>query len=243
MRALLLAAGRGSRLGPITEHTPKCLVRIGGTPLLDIWIGRLARAGFKEVRLNTHYLASVVNEHVRHSDYPIPVTTWFEPTLLGTAGTIEAHREWLKEEDTLVTHADNFTLFDIESFVAAHRRRAEHVIMTMLAFRTDTPSTCGILQIDSDGLLRNMWEKSHDDHGDLANAAVYLFAPEFSEVVHDAFDLSVDVIPNHFGRIQVSITDKIHIDIGAPEALARAQNYANRVDAVVKKVSHRQVRQ
>lgn len=226
MRALLLAAGRGTRLGRITEHTPKCLVKIGDVPLLDIWVFRLARAGFTEVLLNTHHLAPIVETHVKNAKYPITVTTSFEPELLGTAGTIEAHRSWLEADDVLVAHADNFALFDIRDFVNVHQTRPPQTIMTMLAFRTDTPSTCGILDVDSEGVLRNMWEKSSEDHGSLANAAVYMFSPSIVREVRGAFDFSLDVIPKHFGRIRVVSTEKVHVDIGNPEALARAQCYA-----------------
>lgn len=226
MRALLLAAGRGTRLGRITEHTPKCLVKIGDVPLLDVWVFRLARAGFTEVLLNTHHLAPIVESHVENAKYPIRVTTSFERDLLGTAGTIEAHRSWLEADDALVAHADNFTMFDIPDFVTAHQNRPPQTIMTMLAFRTDTPATCGILDVDPDGVLRNMWEKSSEDHGNLANAAVYMFSPSIVREVRGAFDFSLDVIPKYFGKIQVVATEKVHIDIGNPEALSRAQRHA-----------------
>lgn len=229
MRALLLAAGRGTRLGEITRHTPKCLVKVGDTPLLDIWIHRLAHAGFTEVLLNTHYLAPAVDSHVRNAMYPIPVLTSFEPELLGTAGTIEAHKSWLESDDVLVAHADNFALLDIPKFVIAHRERSPRTVMTMLAFHTDTPETCGILETDAEGVLQAMWEKSKDYHGTLANAAVYMFSPELVREIRGAFDFSLDVIPKYFGRIQVVTTSSIHIDIGNPEALARAQLHANEI--------------
>lgn len=229
MRALLLAAGRGTRLGEITRHTPKCLVKVGNRPLLDVWIHRLAHAGFTEVLLNTHYLASAVESHVKNAMYPIPVLTSFEPELLGTAGTIEAHKSWLATDDALVAHADNFALFDIPNFVIAHRKRSSRTLMTMLAFHTDTPATCGILETNAEGVLQTMWEKSEDFHGTLANAAVYMFSPAFVREIRGAFDFSLDVIPKYFGRIQVVTTSSIHIDIGNPEALSRAQLHATEV--------------
>lgn len=224
MRAFLLAAGRGTRLGALTESTPKCLVEIRGTPLLDIWIQRLTAAGFTEVRLNTHHLASIVSEHVAKADYPIDVQPHHEPELLGTAGTLAHHRSWLAETDTLVAHADNFALFDIADFIRSHKARSPETLLSMLAFRTPTPETSGILQVDETNILRNMWEKSREQHGNLANAAIYILTPAVLTYLHGAFDFSTDVIPKLFGKIHVVETDRTHIDIGTPESLERAQN-------------------
>ena len=69
MRALLLSAGYGTRLRPITNHTPKCLVPINGTPLLQIWLERLYRAGVSSFLVNTHYLADKVKAFVEESSY------------------------------------------------------------------------------------------------------------------------------------------------------------------------------
>ena len=224
MRALLLAAGLGSRLGHVTRHTPKCLVRIKGVPLLDIWVTRLAAAGFTEVLVNTHHLASTVEDHIRASRYEIAVHTHFEPELLGTAGTIALHSKWLGTSDALVGHADNYSLFRIDDFLSAHRRRPIGVHLTMLAFRTDTPWSCGVLQVDDAGILQNMWEKSLDDHGNLANAAVYVVTSEVIALTRGLSDFSTEVIPQLFGRTLVVETHETHIDIGMPESLERAQN-------------------
>ncbi len=223
MKAFLLAAGRGTRLGRLTDSIPKCLVPIKGEPLLDIWIRRLSDAGFREVRINTHHLADVVEAHVKSTQYPIAVTTHFEAELLGTAGTLARHRDWLTSDDSLIAHADNYALFDIRSFMAAHKQRPDVAFMTMLAFRTATPETCGILDVDTAMILRHMWEKTRESHGNLANAAIYAFSPGVLDQLDDAFDFSTDVIPRLFGRIFVVETNQTHIDIGTPESLELAQ--------------------
>jgi mannose-1-phosphate guanylyltransferase len=70
MKAFLLAAGLGTRLRPITDTTPKCLVEIGDRPLLDIWLDALAKAGVDEVLVNTHHLAAQVETYVAHRSTP-----------------------------------------------------------------------------------------------------------------------------------------------------------------------------
>jgi mannose-1-phosphate guanylyltransferase len=88
MKAFLLAAGVGSRLRPITDTTPKCMLAIGGEPLLDIWLDAFGRAGVDEVLVNLHHLPDVVRNHLKAragSLRPPAVRTVFEPELLGSA--------------------------------------------------------------------------------------------------------------------------------------------------------------
>jgi mannose-1-phosphate guanylyltransferase len=90
MKAIILAAGLGTRLRPITSTTPKCLVPINGVPLLELWLRDCERAGVEAVLVNTHHLAERVEEFVA-ARRGIPVTLAYEPTLLGSAGTIAAN--------------------------------------------------------------------------------------------------------------------------------------------------------
>ena len=86
MKAFLLAAGLGSRLRPLTDSIPKCMVPIGGRPLLDIWLDAFDRAGVSEVMVNLHHLPGVVRRHLADRTGPPVVRTFFEPRLLGSAG-------------------------------------------------------------------------------------------------------------------------------------------------------------
>ena len=88
MKAFLLAAGVGSRLRPITDTIPKCMVPIDGQPLLDIWLDAFDRAGVDEVLVNLHHLPDVVRRHLAARTGPPAVRTFFEPELLGSAGTL-----------------------------------------------------------------------------------------------------------------------------------------------------------
>ncbi len=108
MKVLLLAAGTGSRLRPITQTLPKCLVPIAGRPLLEFWLellGPLASCG--ETIINTHYMPEKVREYVAQSPYREKISLVHETALLGTGGTLIQNLPRLKGEDTLVAHADN----------------------------------------------------------------------------------------------------------------------------------------
>ena len=147
MRALLLAAGLGTRLRPLTDRTPKCLVPIHGRPLLDYWLELLIGAGIEHILINTHWLPERVNEFIAASPYSDRVNLVHEPELLGTGGTVWANRDFFKGADFLLAHADNLTDFDVKALMKAHATRPTECAMTMLAFRTDDPRSCGILEL------------------------------------------------------------------------------------------------
>jgi mannose-1-phosphate guanylyltransferase len=96
----------------------------------------------------------------------------------------------------------------------------------MLAFRTQTPHTCGILEVDDQKILNQMYEKSLDDHGNLANAAFYVLSKKLIADLRDETDFSNQVIPKYFGKALVVETSETFIDIGTPETYAYAQQVA-----------------
>lgn len=228
MRALLLAAGIGSRLRPLTDTTPKCLVRVHDCPLLDYWLELVFEGGIERALLNTHWLAQQVREHVAASPWRSRIDLVHEDELLGTGGTVLANRNWFQNEAFLVAHADNLTDFDVPGLIAAHRNRPAGHVMTMLGFRTDDPSSCGILQLDQRNTVVTFHEKVKNPPGNLANGAVYIFEPEvisdIAKLGKGVVDLSTEIIPNYVGRILCVETNGYHRDIGNPESLRRAHS-------------------
>src|SRR5689334_581337 len=121
MKAFLLAAGVGSRLRPITDSTPKCMLPVHGRPLLDIWLDAFEEAGVDEVLINIHHLANAVLRHLGRRQGPPAVRPFLEPELLGSAGTLAANRHWVETEDVFpVCNADNLTDFDLRLLVDFH---------------------------------------------------------------------------------------------------------------------------
>ncbi len=140
LRALLLAAGLGTRLRPITDTTPKCLVPIAGEPLLGRWLRQLEQAGCEAVLVNTHYLApQVVTFLAARPSGPMALHSVHEPELLGTAGTLLANRAFFCESTGLLIHADNAMAGTLDGLLLAHRQRPSHCLLTMLTFRSDNP--------------------------------------------------------------------------------------------------------
>ena len=227
MRALLLAAGTGSRLRPLTDTTPKCLVPVHGRPLLDYWLDLVFNGGIERALLNTHWLAEKVRSHIAASPWRSRIDLVHEDQLLGTGGTVLSNRDWFSNEAFLVAHADNLTDFDAAALITAHGKRPAGCVMTMLAFRTDDPSSCGILDLDQANRVIAFHEKVKNPPGNLANGAVYIFEPDVIEDIarlgKATVDLSTEIIPNYLGRILAVETSAYHRDIGNPESLRRAQ--------------------
>jgi mannose-1-phosphate guanylyltransferase len=228
MRALLLAAGIGSRLRPLTNTTPKCLVPVHDRPLLDYWLDLVFEGGIERALLNTHWLAEQVRQHVANSPWRSRIDLVHEDELLGTGGTVLANWSWFQDDAFLVAHADNLTDFDVPGLIAAHRNRPKGHVMTMLGFRTDNPSSCGILELDRQNTVLAFHEKVANAPGNLANGAVYIFEPEviadIAKLGKDVVDLSTEIIPNYMGRILCAETNGYHRDIGNLESLRRAHS-------------------
>jgi mannose-1-phosphate guanylyltransferase len=224
MKAFLLAAGLGTRLRPITDHTPKCMVTIGGRPLLDIWLDAFDRAGVREVLINLHYLPEVVQEYLATRTSPPAVYTSYEPTLLGSAGTLVANREWVAGEDLfLVCYADNLTNFDLTSLVEFHR--SGRSAATLALFRSEQPEACGIVAIDHANRVVSFVEKPRHPKSDLANAGMYVFSPSVLDEMDQAppQDIGYDILPRLVGRARAMVISSYFRDIGSLDAYRLAQ--------------------
>lgn len=223
---MLLAAGLGTRLRPLTDRVPKCLVPVHGRPLLGYWLDLLLGNGIERAVVNTHYLPAQVEAFVRASPWAPRIVLSPEPSLLGTGGTVLANAGQLGPGAFLVAHADNLCRFDVGGFIAAHRSRPAGCEITMMTFATDDPRSCGIVEQDAEGRVVAFHEKVASPPGNLANGAVYLFEPSVVEFLRatgrTVIDLSTEVIPRFLGRIATFENRDYLRDIGTPEALRRA---------------------
>jgi mannose-1-phosphate guanylyltransferase len=225
LKALLLAAGPGTRLRPLTEVLPKCLMPIDGRPLLGLWLERLRDAGISDIVINLHHHAALVRAYVERSPFARYVTLADEPQLLGTAGTLIRNRGHFGGAPVLFAHADNLSLFAPEELALAHRSRPAGAAMTMMTFVTDTPAQCGIVKLDARGTVVEFHEKSPNPPGNLANAAVYIVEPEVIDHARSrsVSDFSTEVVPHFVGRIHTFHNSRYHRDIGTLPNLLQAQ--------------------
>jgi mannose-1-phosphate guanylyltransferase len=224
----LLAAGFGSRLRPLTLEVPKCLVPIRGKPVIQYWFEALDQAGVGEFLVNTHYLSDKVIDFINASEFKSRTVVVHETHLLGTAGTLMANIDFFKGEDGLLVHADNFTKTSMKDFVQAHSLRPENCDLTLLAFRTNTPKSCGVLEVNSRGAVIGFYEKVSAPPTNLASGAVFVLSSTLIEKFRQghfaqAYDFSADVLPQLVGKIFAWETKEVFLDIGTEESY----RYAN----------------
>lgn len=227
MKALLLAAGLGTRLRPITDTVPKCLVPVRGKPLLGYWLDMLFPAGMGRIVLNTHYLPEAVRAFVSASRWRESIDLVHEDLLLGTGGTVLRNRKLLDGGPFMVVHADNLTRFDVAAFIRAHADRTPGTDLTMMTFDTDAPQSCGIVETDARGVVVAFHEKVPSPPGIRANAAVYIFEPVIVDFLaslgKEVIDISTEVLPEYLGRIQAFHNADYHRDIGTLRSLELAE--------------------
>ena len=223
MKAFLLAAGHGTRLRPYTENTPKCLLPIRGTPMLEIWLALCRRYGITEVLVNTHAHASAVKEFVRQWRNGVRVSVVEEQELYGSAGTLLANRDWVAgERQFWVFYADVLTNADLAAMLAFHQRTS---VATMGLYAVPDPQRCGIATLDPDCTVSTFVEKPKSPAGNLAFAGLLLATPALLHAIPQktGADIGFDVLPRLTGRMRGYKIPEFVLDIGTLENYESAQ--------------------
>ena len=230
MKALLLAAGRATRLGDLSLTAPKCLQRLGDEPLLDRLIQQLSAAGVEEFLVNTHHLAPMVQNHIQSRNDHSRFTVVYEPELLGTLGTLRANSGFFNRQPGWVLHADNYISGTLLGLREGFDLRPPECVGAMLTFSTDYPSACGVALTDEKGIVTAFFEKKPDPPSNEASAATFIFddrvISRLDQIPKDKTDISHDLLPYLLNRIvTVPHCGKI-VDIGTREGLVRARALA-----------------
>jgi len=197
MKAMLLAAGLGTRLYPLTMDRPKCMVPVGGREVLIRNIEWLRSNGIRDLVINLHYHADAVVESIGDGSLlGVSVAYSPEPELLGTAGGVLAARPLIGNDTFVVVYADN--LFDVrlQAVIDAHRQMDATASMLLLQ-RVDVSSS-GVAVLDEAGWITEFQEKPHPgtEKSHWVNAGLLVCEPEVFEVIPEAppSDLSLDVM-------------------------------------------------
>lgn len=221
-KAFLLAAGLGTRLKPLTDSTPKCLVPIGGRPLLHWWLTICERLGVREVLINTHHHADQVRAFVRSRPAEPAIFLFHEDTLLGSAGTLAANQGFAAgERDFWIFYADTLIGADLKPLSDLHR--AAGADLTLGLFRSPAPQSGGIVELAADGRVLSFEEKPARPRSGLAAAGATVAGPALLAALPlSTGDLSRDVYPKLLANARGAALDPV-IDLGTPESYARAQ--------------------
>lgn len=226
MKAFLLAAGLGTRLKPLTNTTPKCLLPVGGKSLLYWWFQLFESHGITEVLINTHYLFKQVREFLNHHRRTgkLIIFEYYEPILLGSGGTVRANRAFVEnEEDFLICYADVLTNVNLSAMNRFHN--THEGVLTMALFHAANPQQYGIAETDENGRIVEFIEKPANPKSNLANAGIYIARKSIFDFFpqREAFDFGNDVLPGLIGQMYGWKTQGYLIDIGTIKAYQKAK--------------------
>jgi mannose-1-phosphate guanylyltransferase len=225
MKAFLLAAGHGTRLHPLTVGAPKCLVPIRGVPILRIWLDLCAEHNIDQVLINIHSHADQVREYLSHQNGSGVTVCIFEETrLLGSAGTLAANRDWVANEDCFwILFGDVLTTANLSQMLTFHRDRRQ--LATLGLYQVPDPTRCGIVQLDSAGIICSFEEKPRVPESNLAFSGLMLAHPAVLDLIPSQFpvDIGFDLLPRLVDRMAGYMVDSYLIDIGTMQNYQSAQ--------------------
>jgi NDP-sugar pyrophosphorylase family protein/tRNA A-37 threonylcarbamoyl transferase component Bud32 len=203
MKALILAAGLGTRLRPYSENTPKPLFTIAQRPLLDIIISNLIDSGFKAIIVNTHHLHQKIDSYLARKKYPVPVTTRHEPDILGTGGAIKNVADFWDNTPFMVINSDIVTDIDFKGvyeFHLNHRYPATLILHNDPEFNTVVLNKDGFIQdfderfsmtAPYDSAINGSKSFESEEYKRLTFTGIQILNPELLELIPDNVFFSI----------------------------------------------------
>lgn len=198
-KAMILAAGAGSRLRPVTDRLPKPMVAIGGRPLLEYTIEQLARAGVAEVMINLHHLPDIIPGHFGDgARWGIRIRYSPEPEPLGTAGGVKHVEQFFDDGAFFVWYGDNLSTCNLERLAAFHHDRAG--LATIALHEREDPTSSGIVGLDDRSRVTRFLEKPRPDQvfSRWVSAGIFVLEPGVLHSIEPgmALDFGRDVFPS-----------------------------------------------
>ena len=219
--AVLMAGGKGERLRPLTEKTPKPLIKVGDKAIIDYNIDRLISYGLKHINVTINYLGDQIEEHFAIPKNGIKVETVREPKFLGTIGSIQFVKEF-QNDTILVMNSDLFTNIDYEDFYLHFKEHDADMSVAAVPYNVSIPF--GIFDLNGRE-IKGIKEKPTYHH--YANAGIYLIKKEVLKYIPDneffnATDLIEELVKQRMKVIRFPITG-YWIDIGQHSELEKAK--------------------
>ncbi len=236
MKAVLLAAGEGTRLGGLTDEVPKVLLPVGGVPVIEHTVRRLERQGFREMYINLHYLPDAIRNHFGDGGrFGVKIAYSYEPQMLGTAGAIHKLLPKLGSGPFLVVYGDNLTDCDFRQLVSLHDEGGAAGTIGV-HWREDVTASGVVLCDEKSGRVHRLVEKPSPDEarslGHWVSAGVFALDREITEMIHPGFsDFGRDVFPQALERGMALHAYKVKnvIWIDTPEDYEQAQELWRRI--------------
>jgi len=183
MKAMILAAGQGTRLRPLTDHIPKCMVSIGGKPVLEHTIEWLRRYGVTEIIINLHHLPEAIRGYFGDGQkWGVRITYSLEDRLLGTAGGVK-NVAWFFDGPFFVWYGDNLSTCRLDRLWEFHRVKGG--IATIALYYRDDPTPSGIVGLDEDDRIVRFQEKPQPDQvfSHWVSAGLFVLEPQVLDFI------------------------------------------------------------
>jgi mannose-1-phosphate guanylyltransferase len=232
VKAMVLAAGKGTRLFPLTGVIPKPMAPVVGTPILQHIFELLATAGVEEAYVNVHHLADAILGYYGETSRVDGMTVNFtrESELMGTAGGIKRIADCF-DETFVVVMGDALTDVDLRDVIAFHKERG--ALATLALVRVSDTSRYGVAELDAESNVLNFQEKpkAQEAASNLANTGIYALEPEVLEYIPEGvfFDFAKDLFPRLLEAEEKVVGYEggfYWSDIGTLESYRRAQTDA-----------------
>ena len=184
MKAMILAAGVGSRLDPLTRAIPKPMVPIVNRPVIEHIVLDLKKHGFTEIMINLHYLGDVIQQALGDgSRLGVHISYAHEDKLWGDAGSVKRSQAFFGSDTFLVVGGDDISDIDLTGLMLLHRRK--NAASTIATTVVDDPSQFGIVVTEDDGRITRFLEKPKGGNvfSNTANTGVYVFEPEVFDLI------------------------------------------------------------
>lgn len=221
--AVLMAGGKGERLRPLTEKTPKPLLPVGDKAIIDHNIDRLISYGVQHINVTVNYLHEQIEEHYKEPRNGVKIQTFLEPKFLGTIGSIK-FVDSFHNDTILVMNSDLFTNIDYEDFFLHFQQYDAEMSVAAVPYNISIPY--GILDLDGRD-IKGLLEKPKYNY--YANAGIYLIKRQaLKEIPEETFFNATDLIEKLIANGKRVIRYPLNgtwIDIGNPQEYQKAQDF------------------
>ncbi len=233
LRAMVLAAGVGSRLAPISSIIPKPLVPIGGKPVMEHILNLLKTHGITDVISNTHYLADGIHNYFKDAKERLGTNIEFrnEKELSGVAGGIRVCKDFLEKGTACIIMGDALTDIDLSTVYKKHKEAVDknNCLVTIAQMQVEDTSQFGVIVTNEEGRVTSFQEKpkKEDALSNWANTGIYFFEPEVYDFIPSAkeapfYDVAKDLFPKLLAADKFVQAVAVHentywADIGNPE--------------------------
>jgi NDP-sugar pyrophosphorylase family protein len=226
MKAIILAAGKGTRLGEVTKKSPKPMIKINGKPILEHNINMCVKAGVTDVYINLHHAhKKIINYFGDGSKLGVNISYNYEPELLGTAGALLPFQSFLKGSPFFVIYGDNLVGFNLRDLKLFHTKNNADISI-LFHWRKDIMNS-GIASFKESNVIDKFIEKPGDidKKGDWVNAGIYYInRSDIFKYINKFDDFGINIFPRLLKKNYKIFGHKIHIDliaIDTPELLSK----------------------